>query len=81
MLLVDVGPERPIGLDFEARRDLQGNMELALVHPGGNVVGEISRNLEGLIGEISDYRGIKEVPVEYQRHTIGVPPRVHRLLR
>jgi len=81
MLLADVGPERLVGLAPEARRDPQSNRELALLHPSGNAVEEITCNLEGLTDGILDYKGIKEVPVEYQRHTVRVAPRVHRLLR
>lgn len=81
MLLVDVGLERPLGLAPEAQRDPQGNRELALVLPGGNTMEDIARNLEGLTDGILDYRGIEEVPVEYQRHIVKVIPRVHRLLR
>lgn len=81
MLLADVVSKRPMGLATEARRDPQGNRELALVFPGGNAEEDIARNLEGLTDGIPDYRGIEEVPVEHQRHTLRVTPRVHRLLR
>ena len=81
MLLADVVLERLVGIAPEAWRDSQGNIELALVRPSGNAMEEIACNLEGLADGISDFRGIEEVPVEYQRHTVRVSPRVHRLLR
>ena len=77
MLLVYVGPERPMGLALEARRDPQGIRELALVPPVGSLVETVAHNLEGQTEGILDYRGIKEVPIEYQIHIVGVMPRVH----
>lgn len=81
MVLLDVGPERPMGLAPEAQRDPKGIKELALVPPAGSSMETVARNLEGLTEGIPDYRGVKEVPIEYQIHTVGVIPRVHRLLR
>lgn len=81
MLLAYVGLGILLGLALEARRDLEGNKELALVRLGSNAEEEIARNLEGLMDGIPDYKGIEEVPVEYQIHIVRVTPRIHRLLR
>ena len=77
----DVGPTRPIGLAATARREGQGVGALALVPPGVNTSETVARNLEGLLEGVPDYQGVEEVPLEHQIHTVGVEPRVHRLLR
>lgn len=41
----------------------------------------VIQNLEGLLIGILDYMGIEEVPKVSQIHTVGVEPRMHRLLR
>ena len=41
----------------------------------------VIRNLEGLLTGVPDYMGIEEVPIASQIHTVGVEPRMHRLLR
>ena len=77
----DVGPTRPIGLAATARREGPGAGALALAPPGANTSETVARNLEGLLEGVPDYQGVEEVPVEHQIHTVGVEPRVHRLLR
>ena len=62
MLLVDVGPESPEGLAPKAWRDQQGNMELALVRPGGNAVDEVTRNLRGPDGQDPRLQGDRGGP-------------------
>jgi len=42
---------------------------------------ELIQNLEGLARGIPDYATLGDMPLAYQRHTVGVPNRVHRLLR
>ena len=42
---------------------------------------ELIQNLEGLPRGILDYARLADMPLAYQRHTMGVPTRVHRLLR
>ena len=42
---------------------------------------ELIQNLEGIARGISDYARLVDVPLAYQRHTVGVPSRIHRLLR
>lgn len=79
MSFADVGLEGPMGLAPMAWRE--GNRELALARSGDNAEEGIAQNLEGLTDGIPDYRGIEEVTVEYQKHTVGVTPRIHRLLR
>lgn len=57
-------------------------MEPAVDPQVEGVVGEeLVQNLEGLTRGIPDYMRLADVPFTYQRHTVGVPPRVHRLLR
>ena len=77
----DVGPVRPVGLAPEAQREGQGADVLAFVPPGADTSEAIARNLEGLLVGVPDYRGVEEVPIEHQIHTVGVAPRVHCLLR
>ena len=80
-LCADVGPTRPIGLAPSAWREGQGAGALALVPPRVDTTETIARNLEGLLEGVPDYQGVKEVPIEHQIHTVGVAPRMHRLLR
>ena len=77
----DVGPVRPIGLAPEARREGQGVGVLALAPPGVDTTETIARNLEGLLVGVPYYQGVEEVPIASQIHTVGVEPRMHRLLR
>ena len=42
---------------------------------------EIVRNLEGITQGVLDYELFYDVPRAYQRHTVGVPSRIHCLLR
>ena len=39
------------------------------------------QNLEGIVHGIPEYARLADVPMAYQRHTVGVPSRLHRLLR
>lgn len=59
----------------------ENNRELSLPHPDSDAKEEIAQNLEGLTEGIPDYMGVEEVPWEYQRHTVGITSRIHRLLR
>lgn len=79
MSFANVGPERLVVLAPTTRRE--DNRELALPRLGGDAEEEIAQNLKGLTDGIPDYKGVKKVPRQYQRHTIGVTPRMHRLLR
>jgi len=60
---------------------LQGIGALALAPPGVDTMETMIQNLEGLLSGIPDYQGIEEVPIASQIHTVGVEPRMHRLLR
>ena len=77
----DVGPTRPIGLAATAWREGPGAGLLALAPPGADATETVASNLEGLLEGVPDYQGVEEVPVVHQIHTVGVEPRVHRLLR
>ena len=81
MVFKDVRPVRPVGLAPEAWRDAQGIAALALAPPVDDSVDTVACNLEGLTAGILDYMGVEEVAIEFQIHTVGVIPRVHRLLR
>ena len=50
-------------------------------HGEGSEEEELMCNLEGITHAVSDYARFDDVPRSYQRHTIGVPSRIHRLLR
>ena len=50
-------------------------------HEEGAEGGELVQNLEGIARGIRDYARLVDVPLAYQRHTVGVPSRLHRLLR
>ena len=77
----DVGPVRPIGLAPMTWREGPEVGALALVPPGVDTSETVARNLEGLLEGVPDYQGVEEVPIEHQIHTVGVAPRMHRLLR
>ena len=76
-IYADVGPERPAGLSPTARRD----QPAADPQARGAVGEELVQNLEGLTQGIPGYARLADVPFTYQRHTVGVPSRIHRLLR
>jgi len=73
----DIGPERPAGLSPIARR-VQPAADPQLE---GAVGEELVQNLERLTQGIPDYARLADVPFAYQRHTVGVPTHIHRLLR
>jgi len=52
-----------------------------LAPAGGDQAETVIRNLEGLLAGIPDFQGIEEVPIAAQVYTVGVEPRMHRLLR
>lgn len=43
--------------------------------------GELIQNLEGIARGIPNYGRLADVPLAYQGHIVGVPSRIHRLLR
>ena len=76
-MYADVGPENPAGMSSIARRtplayDPQGE---------GGEGNELVQNLEGITRGIPDYARLADVPMAYQRHTVGVPSCLHHLLR
>jgi len=76
-MYADVGPERPAGMSPISRRT-----QLAPDPQGEGTGGEeLIQNLEGIARGISDYARLADVPMAYQRHTVGVPSRIHRILR
>ena len=76
-----MGPVRPIGLAPTARREGPEAGALALVPPRVDTLETVAHNLEGLLEGVLDYKGVEEVPIEHQIHTVGVEPRMHCLLR
>ena len=76
-MYADVGAERPASLSHIAQRV----QPAADPQVEGGVGEELVPNLEGLTRGIPDYARLADVPFAYQRHTVGVPTRVHRLLR
>ena len=76
-MYTDVGPERPAGMSPISRRT-----QLAPEVQGEGTGGEeLIQNLEGITHGIPDYARLADVPMAYQRHTVGVPSRIHRILR
>ena len=76
-MYADVGPERPAGMSPIARR----TQPAADAQAEGAEGGELIQNLEGIARGILDYAQLADVLMAYQRHTVGVPSRLHRLLR
>ena len=76
-MYADVGPERLAGMSPIARRTLLAP-EIQGEGTGGD---ELIQNLEGIAHGIPDYARLADVPMAYQRHTMGVPNRIHRILR
>ena len=76
-MYADVGPERPASMSPISRRTEPA------AHPQveGAEGGEVIQNLEGITQGILDYAWLADVPLAYQRHTVGVPSRLHCLLR
>ena len=72
-----VGPERPAGMSPISRR----TQPTADPQAEGVEGGELIQNLEGIARGIPDYTRLADVPMAYQRHTVGVPSCLHRLLR
>ena len=76
-MYADVGPERPAGMSPISRRT-----HLAPDPQGEGTGGEeLIQNIEGIARGIPDYARLADVPMAYQRHTVGVPIRIHRILR
>ena len=73
----DVIPERPIDMSPIARR----TQPVADPQAEGAEGGELIQNLEGITQGIPDYAQLADVLMAYQRHMVGVPSRLHRLLR
>jgi len=57
------------------------NQPVANPHEEGAEGGELIQNLEGIARGISDYARMADVPLAYQRHTVGVRSCIHRLFR
>ena len=76
-MYADVGLERPASMSLISWR----------THPAadpqaeGVEGGELVQNLKGIARGIPDYARLADVLMAYQRHTVGVPSRLHRLLR
>ena len=72
-MCADFGPERPTGMSPIARR-------APLAHDPqaeGGKGSELVQNLECIAQGILDYAHLEDVPMAYQRHTVGVPSRLH----
>jgi len=76
-MYADVGPKRPASMSPIARRTLPTPDPQAEGAEGG----ELIQNLEGIARGIPKYSRLADVLMAYQRHTVGVPSRLHQLLR
>ena len=74
-LHADVGAAKPGGASQLDRR-----AGARFVPQGDDITGELEENLERLILGIPD-ANIDDLPMRYQRSTVGVPGRFSRLLR
>ena len=74
-----MGPKRPPGVSLIARR-VARQLEDAPYEEGANPIIEMEQNLEAFTTSIPKYVTIDDVPLWYQRHTVGVSARLHRLL-
>jgi len=76
-MYADVGPERPTGMSPISWRTQR------TTDPQGEGTGgeELIQNLEGISRGIPDSARLADVPMAYQRHTVEVPSRIHRILR
>ena len=72
-MYADMGPERPANMSPIARRTLPAPDPQAEGAEGG----ELIQNLEGISRGIPDYARLADAPMAYQRHTVGVPSRLH----
>ena len=72
-MYADVGPKRPAGISPISRRT-----QLAPDPQGEGTGGEeLIHNLEGISRGIPNYARLADVVMAYQRHTVGVPSRIH----
>ena len=76
-MYADVSPERPVGMSPIAWR----TQPTADPQVEGAEGGELIQNLEGIAQGIPDYARLEDVLMVYQRHMVGVPSHLHRLLR
>ena len=76
-MYADVGPEMPARMSLIGRRT-----PLAYNPQGEGGEGDaLVQNLEGIAHGVPDYARLADVPMAYQRHTVGVSSHLHRLLR
>ena len=76
-MYADVGPERPAGMSPISQRT-QLAPDPQEEGTGGE---ELIQNLEGIARGIPDYARLVDIPMAYQHHTVGIPSRIHRILR
>lgn len=59
---------------------MECRIEDAPYEEGANSVVQVEHSLEVLTRGIPEYALIDEVPLQYQRHIVGVPIRLHQFL-
>ena len=72
MIFVDAILVRPADMSLISMRVVR-QVDYAPYEEGEDPVAEMERNLIGLIKGILEYTNFDEIPLRYQRHTVGVP--------
>lgn len=76
---VDVGPERPPSMSPIAWQ-VAHQIVVVDYEQGAYPLIEMECNLDAITRGVPDYATIDEVPMHWQRHTLGVYTRLRRLL-
>ncbi len=73
----DFGREHPTVTSPTARHVASQFDVIAPYQEGSENEEEIVRNIEGLTHRIPEYAWMRDIPCQYQRHTVGVSYQIH----